>query len=1010
MKRASQWARIGAACCLLGLGTSASAASVDLTVVVNVPTTTTLQPFTYTVVVGNALTGSVATNAQVSIPLPANLYDISVQSVAPSGPAATACPAPAAFGGLPAAGSTTDGSQTLTATVPSLPATGFCTITIAATPLQANSYTMTASVGPSAGDSETNPTTNTAQGNTATALSVVPLKVDKTIVGGATAVAGTTNRYSAAAYGSPVTYALTFENQSGLALPLGSMGDTWADWEGNWAPQSTPVSASTTLQSCVIEGLDGPLSGSCPAVEVNTSGLGTDIEPIWPRLTGYVMPPRSRITITYQRTYQAPVCGNAIISNNIAWNVNRNGNFIQPQWHPEHTSATVLAFDGVSSPPQPRCTELTVRPVLSKTLDRVVSSNGAERPAFGVLADGDMAEFRITIDNTQTDAAGWPAGAEAVPFSIWDVVRSMLGDAVSPSFFPDGSVTQQVFYGRCEIAPGDTVSQCPAATPGQALNTPSTNFRHGQSAVFTVAAGRTMVLRFSTRYSMPAPVKCVRNNVKMENFVGLNVRPSPVPGHAYVGTTYQERTTADKVTLLPDTPRCADVSSNKTMTPTNPRAGESITFTLDYVNSTALATGNPYNAPSPLTDVGVADVLGRNFRATAVSCSTIEGTATPPSVSLADITGPDNTFSTVIPSMDDGAVVRCQITGSVSLPGSYHNTTAIALANGSALMDPYTSNNVSSLNYGIIGPRVALTKTGSVSGNTVTFSVTARSAGEVAADGTRVSDVMPAGVQNPTWTCASAGGATCPAAAGSGNIDQPIDTFPSGSSVTWTIQGTLTPSISAATVTNQAQAAPPVGSSCVTANPADPPTAPPCLASAAVDAPVTPQVAVGTAFAPGATPTPNGTVGYTVTFSNPGAAAANGAQLSDPVPAGVASQTWTCAGEGGAVCPAGSGSGPITGTVTTFPAGGRLIYTVTATLTSTPPATLTNNAQITPPTGGVCAGGGAGPCTASASITAAGQGGGGVTAVPVDAPWALALLSALIGLGFARRRAAAGRG
>ncbi len=52
---------------------------------------------------------------------------------------------------------------------------------------------------------------------------------------------------------------------------------------------------------------------------------------------------------------------------------------------------------------------------------------------------------------------------------------------------------------------------------------------------------------------------------------------------------------------------------------------------------------------------------------------------------------------------------------------------------------------------------------------------------------------------------------------------------------------------------------------------------------------------------------PDDTVTYTVTVSNTGATDADGTSVSDPIPRGVASQTWTCSTSGGATC-AGAGT------------------------------------------------------------------------------------------------------
>jgi hypothetical protein len=90
--------------------------------------------------------------------------------------------------------------------------------------------------------------------------------------------------------------------------------------------------------------------------------------------------------------------------------------------------------------------------------------------------------------------------------------------------------------------------------------------------------------------------------------------------------------------------------------------------------------------------------------------------------------------------------------------------------------------------------------------------------------------------------------------------------------------------------------------------------------------------------------------------TNLGNAAADGTRIDDPVPAGLASFTWTCTAAGGAVCPHASGTGPISETVGTFPAGGSLTYTVTALVIVTAPPTIINTVTITPPTGGICSG------------------------------------------------------
>lgn len=59
------------------------------------------------------------------------------------------------------------------------------------------------------------------------------------------------------------------------------------------------------------------------------------------------------------------------------------------------------------------------------------------------------------------------------------------------------------------------------------------------------------------------------------------------------------------------------------------------------------------------------------------------------------------------------------------------------------------------------------------------------------------------------------------------------------------------------------------------------------------------------------------------------------------------------AAAGGTTCTA-SGNGTVSDTIATFPVGAVVTYTVTATVSSAPPATITNTASVTPSGGGMC--------------------------------------------------------
>ena len=71
---------------------------------------------------------------------------------------------------------------------------------------------------------------------------------------------------------------------------------------------------------------------------------------------------------------------------------------------------------------------------------------------------------------------------------------------------------------------------------------------------------------------------------------------------------------------------------------------------------------------------------------------------------------------------------------------------------------------------------------------------------------------------------------------------------------------------------------------------------------------------------------------FTLVARNLGPSAANGAIVSDTMPPNVINTTWGCVAAGGATC-ASSGSGNLQDTLTVFPAGGIVTYTVHGGLT-----------------------------------------------------------------------------
>ncbi|MCE7932476.1 MAG: DUF11 domain-containing protein [Xanthomonadales bacterium PRO6] len=146
---------------------------------------------------------------------------------------------------------------------------------------------------------------------------------------------------------------------------------------------------------------------------------------------------------------------------------------------------------------------------------------------------------------------------------------------------------------------------------------------------------------------------------------------------------------------------------------------------------------------------------------------------------------------------------------------------------------------------------------------------------------------------------------------------------------------------------------------------------------------------------------PGGLVIYRIVVTNPGTLPVANVIVSDPLPAGVQTFTWTCAG---AACPNVSGSGAINEHILSLPAGAQVIYTVRATLAPEPPPTVVNIVTVITPVTVLCIPGNLPPpCASSAPVE--------VVPLPYGVPvggrtaqWLLAGLLILAGFVALRRR------
>lgn len=295
-------------------------------------------------------------------------------------------------------------------------------------------------------------------------------------------------------------------------------------------------------------------------------------------------------------------------------------------------------------------------------------------------------------------------------------------------------------------------------------------------------------------------------------------------------------------------------------------------------------------------------------------------------------------------------------------------------------------------------------------GQTATYTVTVKNEGSAELNGVVLTDTLPTGFASATWSCQSPVGsqAVCPQASGSlaqgGVLNQTIASMRANASLVYTVVATVDSITTRMDQVSNTATVTASNDEWLCYNPATAQTqAKPCSASVAVDLWPNPMLQLSKSVdAPGALQ-PGSAMVYTITVRNAGAVPIAQALLTDPAPANVVLGAWTCTGSG-ATCPAATGSGPLSETLSNLPAGASLSYVIQAQIAASAPrsGSLTNQANLSSSDSGAqCLGGSALPCTASATvITTAAEVPGNPTPVPSLQTWSVLLLGLLTaGLG-----------
>jgi uncharacterized repeat protein (TIGR01451 family) len=247
-------------------------------------------------------------------------------------------------------------------------------------------------------------------------------------------------------------------------------------------------------------------------------------------------------------------------------------------------------------------------------------------------------------------------------------------------------------------------------------------------------------------------------------------------------------------------------------------------------------------------------------------------------------------------------------------------------------------------------PALSITKTVSsptvYRGGAVSYTITVTNSSAYAVT-SRVVDNVPASVTAINWACAATLPSFCAATNGNGNAIDTSVTLAAGASATYTVNGTISATAPAGTLTNTATVSLSV----------QPWLIEPVLTNntASVNTTVNLNADLSVTKTDNLTNvTPGSIVTYTVVASNLGPDTAGGAIFTDTVPAELTGVAWTCGSPvAGATCGAASGSGNNISTTANLPTGGSVTYTITGTLSNTATGVLTNTARIVTPATGV---------------------------------------------------------
>ena len=496
---------------------------------------------------------------------------------------------------------------------------------------------------------------------------------------------------------------------------------------------------------------------------------------------------------------------------------------------------------------------------LSWTVGTLIA-NGSGALTFKATVNNGVA-VGTNISNTAliscTETAAVSSNAAIVTVSATPLPALTLTKAVAPtSAVPGGSVTYTLNYTNIgavqatnvtvsDVIPANMTYAVGSATGGGNYNaaTKTVNWSLGTvlangSGSLTFRASVNNGVTAGTSISNTALVSCTETGAASSNAAVVTVAATPLPS----------------------------LTLTKAVNPTSAMPGGTVTYTLTFTNAGA----------APASNVTLTDVIPANM-------TFVNGSATGGGVYTAATKTISWTFGTQAINSTGSITFKTTVNNGVAAATTIDNTAAIACTETAAVTSNTATVTVTAAPQPVLTLTKAVAPTSAIPGGAVTYTLTYTNTGAANATNVTLTDVLPANMtfQNGTAT----GGGVYNVA--TRTLSWAIGALPFGRSGTMTFKASVNVGVAAGTLLNNTAAITCTETAAVTSNTATVSVAATPLPALTLTNAVTPSSAI-----------PGGTVTYTLTYGNGGAANATNITLTNAIPANMTYLNGSATGGG----------------------------------------------------------------------------------------------------------------